>query len=659
MTRTRSADTLPWKVAYDYTQLRTPLPQLVEYALSRNWLPPHRTRGDQDSLIEEVRRKAILSRRDPQQLLDGLSDSTQTFLAHLFTGRDPYLPFPAQFIENGWMRMQSMILVQAEFLEVVDELRHAHLLFPSQGATWHRSLGLSIPKPLFEWIGEDFGYPVQSFDYHVQPSPSASADALTQPASNFAAEFGAFLNALLNRNSDLDLQPYERIAHSLLDSPSSHSFRMLHGWELSAEDLQQINRLGWSSFQQKFKSIQVVAASALADETAAQLAEQLGQQPAQVQLYFELAAALQLIGLVKPEKDHLAARPDAGAMERWLSRDIWEQHRHALHAWQRLLYRAPEVETAQREAGFRIRRGLLSSHFFDRSVMAAEWCAMRRFVTRVLRGVPAMAWVKWQSLSEELERRYPYCHQSFTRDTQWWIESASVRFESHWQATNGAIIARMIRDALRWLGVADVQIHPDTKELIAFRVTETGAALIQPFHEKPPRRLTSDAALESPPVWLDDFTLRIPPSHAHRKLMQTVQRAAERTEQAFTYRFTASSLARARDADPQLLSSLEAELVTHASPVPAVLHERIRQTMQRSGRLRMYTSLAVVELADEQLARELFALELLQPHVVAQISPTAFLVTEASALELQKQLRRKGYHPRVQHSSKPDRETAT
>ncbi|MFN3705046.1 MAG: helicase-associated domain-containing protein [Thermoflexales bacterium] len=637
-----------WATAYDYHALRTPLEELLAHAKQVGWLPSHSVAAS-GQIAQQLLRRGQRIQQSPESLLEGLSPEARAFATHLLTARDPLLPISAVSLTQGWKRLQ---LIQPSALgaqQVLEELAEAYLLLPSPATCAE----LFAPPPRFEWSITHFGYSVQRFDQHSVDHPPTGAE--TQPPVDFPAEFSTFLEALLSAPVELRLRSIELIAQEAQRGSAASIREVPHGWEFASTDVQTINQQGWDRFRSRQESAIVVPSGMLADTVADQLAATLHQQPLQVKLYFELAAALQLVRPIQQAPGSFVAVPAAPAIERWLSSTSWEQHRRALHAWQHTIYHAPEIEAAQHQSGFQLKRSLAQSHFFSRAVMAAEWCALRRFVTRVLCGLPAAKWVNWPALAEELAARYPECAWTFTSAEQWWFELPRPAADSRpdWQHTTGAVVASIIRDALRWLGVVEAQVQPATSELIAFRLTNVGALLIQPFGNAEGQAVQQDRTQPaSPPRWLDDFTLHIPPSHAHQQLIQLVQQAAERAEQHFTYRFTLASLGRARDVQPDLLDELRAALKASGVAEPPAVQARIQQVLRRSGRLRFYPSLTVVEVADEQVTRELLALELLQPHILVQLSPTTFLMTDQAAAELQKRLRQKGYHPHVQHTAR-------
>jgi hypothetical protein len=65
------------------------------------------------------------------------------------------------------------------------------------------------------------------------------------------------------------------------------------------------------------------------------------------------------------------------------------------------------------------------------------------------------------------------------------------------------------------------------------------------------------------------------------------------------------------------------------------------------GRVRVYPSLAVLELADPAAAQELLASTDLKAHVLYQVSPRVFILRPEDLETLIAQIQQKGYMPRV------------
>lgn len=114
----------------------------------------------------------------------------------------------------------------------------------------------------------------------------------------------------------------------------------------------------------------------------------------------------------------------------------------------------------------------------------------------------------------------------------------------------------------------------------------------------------------------------------------------------FSYVFNAESVEQGLLAGVTL-AELAAQLDRHGvRPTPAV--DRLFNTLgARLGRVRVYPSLAVLELADPAAAQELLASTDLQAHVLYQVSPRVFILRQDGLDALIEQIQQKGYTPRV------------
>jgi hypothetical protein len=439
----------------------------------------------------------------------------------------------------------------------------------------------------------------------------------------------------------------------------------LRGWEHDATEAEVIlnSRAGWLPDQNS--GVSVVLDSPLAEEGSAILQNQTGQTEPELAFYFALAAAIQLIeapdvGQPGAPVSNLPARAThararARVMEEWLALPDAARARRMWLAWQNELPFAPELARAQQDArlapGFLLFRRI-GSQDFTPTDLAGEFCALRRYATRVLRGLPVGAVVDWAALREKLFAFYPECawqtHTAFT----WWFAQPGARtrlspykFED-WKRAVGMVLEKIFGEAMALFGAVETA-RDKHGQLLAFRVTELGRWLVNdaPENAFPASAKTRVSQVENI-AWVDAMRLRLPPAPDRAEFIRFARRVAEPTSTPFTYAITPASL------ESALKSGLPADEIARGFegagvPLPAQARQLLDDMGARFGKIRVYENQTVLRLNDDFALRELLAATSLASHIRHQISPRAVIVDEAAVPELLRELEAKGYTPGV------------
>ncbi len=308
-------------------------------------------------------------------------------------------------------------------------------------------------------------------------------------------------------------------------------------------------------------------------------------------------------------------------------------------------------------AVLKVMRSISASDFMPLD-LSAEWCALRRFVVRALRSLPSHTWVDWPAFRRLLFDTFPGCLWQVHNLDMWWFSEGRERLDLNqrtvWDRTIGAMIEAMLAGPLRWFGV--VETMPDMVDpqpnslpqdgpggLCAFRTTEalnwlahTTAPLPTCLRPKPQQA--------EPITWLDDTQWRLPPAPDRAELIALAHKIAEPAGARFIYRLTPASLERALSLgvnadDAARLFEL------FGAPMPEAAQQQFRSIAERFGRVRVYESLSVLELADDYALRELLASTSLRQHIVYQISPRAVVVDTQAVDTLITQMEARGYTP--------------
>jgi hypothetical protein len=391
---------------------------------------------------------------------------------------------------------------------------------------------------------------------------------------------------------------------------------------------------------------------AFTPQAATAMENQTGLNAAQCEFFLAIACAIQLLEYpeLREQVSSVYARPRTSAIEEWLVLNSEQKLRRAWKAWSEEVMAPLEARSAaaamRPRDTFVIMRAI-GARDLSPALFAAEWCALRRYVARVLRGVPAGEWIDWADLQRRLFAFYPECMWTFATRAEWWFAlqggaRIQVGREDEWRSSIGRIIERILMESMAWFGVVEVKQLDGA--LTAFRITELGQALITDA-ELPAVSASSERTIE-PIAWVDKATLRVPPAPDRAAFIGAVRLAAERGDAPFTYMFTPASIERALQ-NGISMDDIGAQFKLMKVTLPRHISEQFKLIARRFGRIRVYQSLTVLELADDFAARELAASTSLMQKVIYQLSPRAFVLPDEAVDALIEELQAQGYTPRV------------
>lgn len=360
-----------------------------------------------------------------------------------------------------------------------------------------------------------------------------------------------------------------------------------------------------------------------------------------------MAASMNLImppaaGAAKPVS---AIRPQQ--YETWLSMSDEDKLAEAWGHWTNNLVFGIEA----RLAGVPVYRAVGASDLTPGHI-GAEWCALRRYVGRILRGAQAAGWSDWPALRKALWEFHPGCVNTFLgKDVFWLGVGTRPRAEpskvDDWNASAGAIIEQMLLGPLRWLGAVETVI--ESGRLTAFRLTETGKWLVeQDRSQNLPLPAVARAAVRAsePVAWTSEAEWRMPPAPERAPFLGFARLIGDPGDLPFTYRITTASLERALVAGlgPEVAA---ARFIEIGAPMPAKTRRRFRAIAERFGRIRAYESVSLLTLGDDLALRELLAATSLRDAIVYQISPRVVAVRSEAVDALVEELTDKGFTPGV------------
>ena len=571
-------------------------------------------------------------------MLEGLTEEQQDFARRLLTARDHELPIPRTITTMRWHRPADRE-GDRKLNEMIDALRTRALLFPT-----HATYPSGYRDVFYQWLPLQGNVPVLNFDPHIPSDASISAHAIQRP-SNFLEDFDVFLSAILQ--SGATLRP------ALAAHKQAPRLTWLRDWEHDADEVERVlrSRPNWVPDPQT--GITIPLMSMLTPQTATALENQTGLSAAQCEFFLAIACAMQLLEFpeLREQVSSMHARPRTSAIEEWLVLNSEQKLRRAWQAWSEEIMSPLEARGAS--ASMRARNTFIlmraiGARDLSPALFAAEWCALRRYVARVMRGVPAGEWVDWPDFAHQLFAFYPECAWTFSTRVEWWFAmhgGARIQTgrEDEWRNSIGKIIERIIMDSLAWFGAVDVKLQDGV--MTAFRVTPLGQALISEAKALPAVSAPSERAIE-PIAWVDKFILRVPPAPDRAAFIGAIRQAAERGEAPFTFVFTPASIERAL-ANGVSMDDIGAQFRQMKVQLPRHVSEQFKIIARRFGRIRVYQSVTVLELADDFAARELAASTNLMQKVIYQLSPRAFMLPDDAVDALIEEMQAKGYTPRV------------
>ncbi|MCS7087260.1 MAG: helicase-associated domain-containing protein [Thermoflexales bacterium] len=394
--------------------------------------------------------------------------------------------------------------------------------------------------------------------------------------------------------------------------------------------------------------------SALAPESLQQLTSATELEPPLVEFLFALASVLGLIEL-PPSQPPYAVGLQRDQYAEWATLSPEEQLSALWNAW---LYWSPDWVEARHAIGhmpFHARFSLVRRtrpELVPAIHIGSDLCAARRFLARMLRGVKPKAWVSAQALIEQSLALSPRAFWSILTPEAWdFVAARSLNGETSAEVralAQSAVFTHMLAGPLLWFG--GVEIATDAQGRIeGVRLTPLGHALVSTPRgfvqaKAPQERLTEEDAAAV--LWLDDHTVRVATPARCRELVKLLHQIADPAQAPHTFTFTPQSIERGLRCGLST-AALEAACAAQGAPLPPALAEHIRRLEQRVGRVRVYESLAVVEVNDEALARELLTQPEISRHVMHVLGPTAFAVRDAELEALIQAMQRKGYTPRI------------
>jgi len=493
---------------------------------------------------------------------------------------------------------------------------------------------------------------------------------------NFLDALELFIGALLSSGTE--------VRASLQRHPKTDMSPWLQHWEHRSEEAEHLlnSRPGW--VPNPTSGISVPLLSPLTREARSTLENQTGLSAPYCDFLFGIAAALQLIeapdiystGPYKLLKAPWKVSARTSAIEEWFALSDEDKFMRAWTAWREQVFFAFEAMRAAHGAyggitesstgRFQVMRAI-GAREFNPPDLAAEWAALRCYITRVLNGLPNNEWISWRDLRKQLYEFYPECQWSLYGQEQWWftapgkVTRLDLNRYDDWQQTVGAVLENIIAEPLRWFGVVEVEAGNPTLETFRLTALHEWLTRVQPIAasdssgQTPLPRLPAGAQprprVVEPVKWLSDGSTglaqwKLPPAPDRADFIGFARKVADATGSPFTYALTPASIERAIGAGITL-EEVAQHFERAGAPMPDAARALYQSIAERFGRIRLYESLTILQLADDYALRELMSATSLGQHVVYQISPRAVVVNADAVDGLVAEMIAKGYTPGV------------
>lgn len=313
------------------------------------------------------------------------------------------------------------------------------------------------------------------------------------------------------------------------------------------------------------------------------------------------------------------------------------------------------------ESGIRVRCRAtpLNQPALRRGELEQENSEARQELLSLLAQVPVGEWINFSAFARFIYRLHPTFLQRRQRlfpSPHWWIEQEEGRplhpdQLSDWLRAEGRYLSSLLQGPLHWWGIADLA-HSPQGQLLAFRLTALAGFFFQGLPAPPPPGRAEGIAPTSPvlTVTLDEQIL-IPCLPENWSLIACIEDFAESTgveREQLSYRLNAHSLGEAisQGRDPRtLLELLQRTTLQGENNVYQELLASLERRIASYGRVRFYTDVSLLQVADTTVMQQLDAMTSLEEQTIRAIQPTLLILQQPGVERLLEELKRRGQAP--------------
>ena len=291
--------------------------------------------------------------------------------------------------------------------------------------------------------------------------------------------------------------------------------------------------------------------------------------------------------------------------------------------------------------------------------LEAENSEARQLLVALVAQAPLNQWVSFSAFARFIYRLNPTFLQKRQRlfpSPHWWLEQEEGRplqpaQMGDWMRAEGHYLARLLRGPLHWWGISDLALSGDGR-LLAFRLTPVAGLLLNGVE---PVEQEVEEAQERAPVLdvLETGELLVESRTDSWPLIELIEDFAEVAGVRggrLCYRLAPGSLAEALGWGQQpgnllkLLRKIAKDEEHSNSPLSCLLAQ-LEGWIASYGRVRLYTGVSMVEVADNLVMRELSATTSLEEQIVKSITPTLMILKKQGMERIVEDLKRRGQSP--------------
>jgi len=291
--------------------------------------------------------------------------------------------------------------------------------------------------------------------------------------------------------------------------------------------------------------------------------------------------------------------------------------------------------------------------------LEAENSEARQLLVALVAQAPLNQWVSFSAFARFIYRLNPTFLQKRQRlfpSPHWWLEQEEGRplqpaQMGDWMRAEGHYLARLLRGPLHWWGISDLALSGDGR-LLAFRLTPVAGLLLNGVE---PVEQEVEEAQERAPVLdvLETGELLVESRTDSWPLIELIEDFAEVAGVRggrLCYRLAPGSLAEAlgRGQQPGNLLKLLRKIAKdeeHSNSPLSCLLAQLEGWIASYGRVRLYTGVSMVEVAENLVMRELSATTSLEEQIVKSITPTLMILTKQGMERIVEDLKRRGQSP--------------
>ena len=291
--------------------------------------------------------------------------------------------------------------------------------------------------------------------------------------------------------------------------------------------------------------------------------------------------------------------------------------------------------------------------------LEAENSEARQLLVALVAQAPLNQWISFSAFARFIYRLNPTFLQKRQRlfpSPHWWLEQEEGRplqptQMSDWMRAEGHYLARLLRGPLHWWGISDLALSGDGR-LLAFRLTPMAGLLLNGV--EPVEQAVEE--VREPSRTLDVLETGELLVESHSDSWPLIEWIVDFAEVAgvcngrLCYRLAPRSLAEAlgRGQQPgdllRLLRKIAKDGENSVGPLPCLLAQ-LESWIASYGRVRLYTGVSMVEVADNLVMRELSATTSVEEQIVKSITPTLMILTKQGMERIVEDLKRRGQSP--------------